>query len=84
MGALGEVWVEVGVGGKNKGGMGWGRGGVKMLFLHPNELFIWAYPEKLVKIGLAQLNQDLCQHACKPHIWQDLTKIEKCKWPGVF
>jgi hypothetical protein len=52
LGALGEVWVEVGVGGKNKGGMGWGRGGVKILFLHPNELFIWAYPEKLVKIGL--------------------------------
>ena len=61
MGALGEVWVEVGVGGKNKGGMGWGRGGVKILFLHPNELFIWAYPENLVEIGLpVEAVDELC------------------------
>ena len=28
------------------------RAGVKNIFLHPNELLIWAYPENLVKIRL--------------------------------
>ena len=34
---------------------GGGRGkerGVKNFFTHPNELYIWAYPENLVRIGL--------------------------------
>ena len=34
-------------------GFGGNRGGkVKNFFSHPNELFIWAYPENFVKIGL--------------------------------
>ena len=37
---------------------------VKNFFPHPNELLIWAYPENLVKIGLAgEAPDELCGRA---------------------
>ena len=41
----------MGVGGEGLRGVR-GTWGVKNFFPHSNELFIWAYPENLVKIGL--------------------------------